>query len=212
MLKIKKFVVNPLQENSLVVYDESKECIIIDAGFYYGEEEDEVCHFIEKNELTPVRLINTHCHFDHLMGVEFLRKKYALKLEAHKDDAFLIDRATLQAKSFGFEMQAVSPIDVFISEKDKIVFGNSELEIIHVPGHAPGHVALYSKADNTLIAGDILFYGSVGRADLPGGDYNTLIQNIKNKLLVLPEDTLVYCGHGPETNIGFEKQNNPFLT
>ncbi len=211
MLKVKKFVVNPIQENTFVLYDETKECAIIDAGFYYGEEKDEVDYFIEKNRLKPARLINTHCHFDHIMGVEYIREKYSLKFEAHPDDAFWVEKAIDQGKLFNIEMNAVSPIDKFLNEGESIEFGNTLLKVIHLPGHSPGHIVFYERTCKMLFAGDVIFYGSIGRTDLPGGDYDTLINGIKSKLLTLPEDTAVYCGHGPETSIGFEKEQNPFL-
>ena len=212
MIKVEKFVVNPLGENSFVLSDETGECVIIDPGFYYGEEEDELKYYIEKNKLTPVKIINTHCHFDHIMGVEFARNEFNIPFCAHADDSFWVERAVDQGKMFGFEMKPVKPIDEFLNELEKVSFGHSELEIIHVPGHAPGHVVFYSKDDGFAIAGDVLFYGSIGRTDLPGGDYSTLISNIKNKLFSLPDETKVYCGHGPETTLGFEKTSNPFLT
>ena len=146
------------------------------------------------------------------MGVEFVRNEYKIPFQAHKDDAFWVNSASAQAQRFGLEMLPVSPIDEFLVEKELVKFGQSQLEIIHVPGHAPGHVVFYSKENSFLIAGDVLFYGSIGRTDLPGGNYNMLISNIKNKLFALPDDTKVYCGHGPETTIGFEKTTNPFLT
>ncbi|MBN1820143.1 MAG: MBL fold metallo-hydrolase [Prolixibacteraceae bacterium] len=212
MLEIKKFIVNPIQENTYLLYDETKECIIVDAGFYYGEEEDEVDYFIEKNGLKPVRLINTHCHFDHLMGIEYLRNRYNIGFDVHREDEFLIERAVEQAARFGFEMKPVAKADNYLVENDVVRFGNTDLNVIHVPGHSPGHVVLHAQNDKMLIVGDVLFYGSIGRTDLPGGDYNTLINGIKSKLLCLPEDIVVYCGHGPETTIGFEKSYNPFLT
>lgn len=212
MIKIEKFVVNPLGENSFVLSDETGECIFIDPGYYYGEEEDEVAYYLERNELTPVKITNTHCHFDHIMGVEFLRNKYTIPFCAHADDAFWVEKAVSQGQMFGFEMKPVQPIDEELVPGEKIRFGNSELEVIHVPGHAPGHVVLYNAEQGFLIAGDVLFYGSIGRTDLPGGDYNTLINNIKEKLFALPDETKVYCGHGPETTLGFEKSSNPFLT
>ena len=213
MIKVKKFVVNPLSQNSLVLSDEeTKECVLVDPGFYYGEEQDEVKYYIERNELKPVKIINTHCHFDHIMGVDFIRDEYKIPFLAHADDAFWVDRAVDQGKMYNFEMQPVKPIDEFIEEGQTIEFGQSGFEVIHVPGHAPGHVVFYSKNDNLLIAGDVIFYGSIGRTDLPGGDFDTLITNIKEKLFPLANDTKVYCGHGPETTLGFEKENNPFLT
>lgn len=212
MIKVEKFVVNPLGENSFVLSDDTRECVIIDPGFYYGEEQDELKNYIERNELKPVKIINTHCHFDHIMGVDFIRDEYKIPFWAHADDAFWVDRAVDQGKMYNFDMTPVKPIDAFIEEGQTIKFGNSKLEVIHVPGHAPGHVVFYSKNDGVLIAGDVLFYGSIGRTDLPGGDFDTLITNIKEKLFPLPNDTKVYCGHGPETTLGFEKENNPFLT
>lgn len=212
MIKIEKFVVNQLGENSFVLSDESGECIFIDPGFYFEEEHEEIRKYISDNNLTPKKITNTHCHFDHIMGVEFIRNEYKIPFMAHKQDSFWIDNATDQALRFGLEIKPVSPIDEFLIEKEFVKFGNSELEIIHIPGHAPGHVVFYSEKDKILIAGDVLFYGSIGRTDLPGGEHETLISNIKNKLFNLPDDTKVYCGHGPETTLGFEKTSNPFLT
>ncbi len=211
MIKIKKFVVNPLRENSYVVYDESRQCIFIDPGFYFEEELHEVAHFINDNQLKPVRLVNTHCHFDHLMGVEYIREKYGLPFECHRDDLFLLDRANQQAVEFGFNMPPVQPPQSFLMEGDTVQFGNSALEVFHVPGHSPGHVVFYSESDGILIGGDVLFAGSIGRTDLPGGSYEQLVGAITQKLLTLPYATRVYAGHGPETTIGFERDNNPFL-
>lgn len=212
MVKIQKFVVNPLGENSLVLSDETGECIFIDPGFYYSEEHHEIKEYIRNNNLKPVKIVNTHCHFDHILGVEFLRKEFGLKLYAHPGDAFWVDKVTEQGEMFGFEIDPVRPVDIFISEGEIVRFGQTDLEVIHVPGHSPGHVVFYNRAEKFLVAGDVLFYGSIGRTDLPGGDYQTLISGIKAKLFALPDDTKVYCGHGPETTIGFEKNTNPFLT
>jgi len=212
MVKIEKFVVNPLGENSLVLSDESGECIFIDPGFYYGEEYDEIRDYIYKNHLTPVKIVNTHCHFDHILGVDFIRKEYNIPFYAHAGDAFWVEKATEQGAMFGFTIAPVNPIDVFIIEGETVGFGNTELEVIHVPGHSPGHVVFYNRREKFLIAGDVLFYGSIGRTDLPGGDYQTLVDGIKTKVFSLPAETKVYCGHGPETSLGFEKKTNPFLT
>ena len=212
MIKIEKFVVNPLGENSFIISDETGECIFIDPGFYYDEEYDEVRNYIKENKLKPVKITNTHCHFDHIMGVEFVRNEFNIPFQAHKDDAYWVEKVVDQGKMFGFDMKPVSPIDSFLKEDEFVEFGNTKLKIIHVPGHAPGHVVFYNKEEKILIAGDVLFYGSIGRTDLPGGNHEQLISNIKNKLFALPDDTIVYCGHGPETKLGFEKENNPFLT
>ena len=212
MIKVEKFVVNPLGENSYIISDETGECIFVDPGFFYEEEHEEVREYLKINNLTPIKITNTHCHFDHIMGVEFVRNEFNIPFFAHPDDAFWIEKAIDQGKMFGFEMEPVAAADAFLVENEFVEFGNTKLKIIHVPGHSPGHVVFYSESDKKLIAGDVLFYGSIGRTDLPGGDYETLISNIKNKLFDLPDDTVVYSGHGPETTIGFEKRTNPFLT
>jgi glyoxylase-like metal-dependent hydrolase (beta-lactamase superfamily II) len=212
MIKVEKFVVNPLGENSFIISDETGECIFIDPGFYFAEEHQEIKDYIKSNGLTPVKITNTHCHFDHIMGVEFVRNEFGIPFHAHAEDVFWVEKAIEQAEMFGFEMKSVAPVDEFLVENEFVEFGKSKLKIIHVPGHSPGHVVFYSESDKKLIAGDVLFYGSIGRTDLPGGNYETLISNIKSKLFALPDDTLVYCGHGPETKLGFEKRNNPFLT
>ncbi|MBT3385729.1 MAG: MBL fold metallo-hydrolase [Prolixibacteraceae bacterium] len=212
MIKVEKFEVNPLRENSFVLSDESGECVFVDPGFFYREERREIKEYIADNKLKPIKIINTHCHFDHIMGVEFIRNEYKIPLCAHADDAFWINKASEQGQMFGFDMKPVAPIDYFLNEKETLTFGDSLLEIIHIPGHSPGHIVFYNNENNFLIAGDVLFYGSIGRSDLPGGDHETLISNIKNKLFQLPGNTKVFCGHGPETTLGFEKSTNPFLT
>jgi hydroxyacylglutathione hydrolase len=212
MIKIEKFVVNPLQENTFLLFDETGECILIDPGFHFKQEHDEIREFIEDHHLKPVMIANTHAHFDHIMGVEFIRREYGIPFRIHPDDKFWIDRAIDQARMFGFEMEPVGPPDSCFTDGDTLSFGHTILRILHVPGHSPGHVVFFSGSDKILIAGDVLFYGSIGRTDLPGGDYHTLISGIKSKLFLLPEDTKVYCGHGPETSLGFEMSSNPFLT
>jgi len=212
MIKVEKFVVNPLGENSFIVSDETGECIFIDPGFYYEEEFQEIADYIRYNKLKPVKITNTHCHFDHILGVEFVRKEFNIPFYAHEADEFWVERVVDQGQMFGFEINPVSPIDQFLKENEFVEFGNTKLKIIHVPGHSPGHVVFYNEPEQVLIAGDVLFYGSIGRTDLPGGNYETLISGIKNKLFPLPDNTKVYCGHGPETTLGFEKSTNPFLT
>jgi hydroxyacylglutathione hydrolase len=211
MIKVEKYIVNPLQENTWLVYDDSLECIIIDAGFHYRDEKEEIVSVIAENNLKPVKLINTHCHFDHMLGVEFLRDQYNIPFLVHESDLFWVEKAVEQGEFFGFNMNPVSPPDGFIKAGEPLKFGNSSLDVIHVPGHSPGHVVFHAADDKFIIAGDVLFYGSIGRTDLPGGDYRTLITSINEKLFVLPDETIVYCGHGPETTIGFEKMNNPFM-
>ncbi len=211
MITVKKLIVNPFQENSYLITDGTGECILVDAGFYFQEEREYLIRFIAENKLNPVRLVNTHCHFDHLMGVDFFRHHYGIPFECHQEDAFWLGMASAQARSFGYSMQNVDPADGFLSEKDPLCFGNTTMKIIHVPGHSPGHVAFYSGEGSFLLSGDALFYEGIGRTDLPGGDYAGLICGISDKLLGLPADTVVYSGHGPETSIGHEKMNNPYL-
>lgn len=212
MITVTKFMVNPLGENSYILSDETGECVFIDPGYYFEEEQNEVREYVSGEKLKPVKIINTHCHFDHILGVDFLRKEYDIPFLAHKEDVFLVDRAASKARIFGVKMDPVQPVDSFFDEGEKVSFGQSELEIIHVPGHSPGHVVFYSETNKFVFTGDVLFYGSIGRTDLPGGDYDTLISGIKDKLFLLPDDTKVYSGHGPETTLGFEKNTNPFLT
>ena len=211
-MQIKKFTFNPVQENTFIIYDETGECVIIDAGCYFEYEREELDAFISKKRLKPVRLINTHCHFDHIMGVTHCRTRYNLQFEIHPDEAPLVEQAVSHGDLFAIPVDSIEPADLFFQENDQITFGNSSLQVIAAPGHSPGGVVFYNPVQKILFAGDVLFYGSIGRTDLPGGNFNRLIGNIQTKLLTLPEETVVYCGHGPETTIGFEKKNNPFLT
>ena len=212
MLQIKKFTFNPVQENTFVLFDETNECVIIDAGCYFENERKELDQYLSEKQLKPVRLINTHCHFDHIMGITHCRIKYKVPFEIHPDEEILVEHAVDHGDRFGIPMEPVDAPDAYFKEGDRITFGNSYLEVIEAPGHSPGGVVFYNPEQKILIAGDVLFYGSIGRTDLPGGSYEQLTGNIKTKLLTLPEETVVYCGHGPETTIGFEKNNNPFLT
>jgi glyoxylase-like metal-dependent hydrolase (beta-lactamase superfamily II) len=212
-MKIKSFTFNPFQENTYVVYDDTKECIIIDPGCYTDKERDELRRFITSEGLKPVKLINTHCHIDHVLGNKFTSELWDLELYMHKEDLPLLENAGNIGKMYGFEDYEGSPYPKhFLAQDDTLTFGESSFKILFTPGHAPGHICLYSKKNNLLIAGDVLFNRSIGRTDLPGGDYNTLIKSIKTKLLPLDENTIVYCGHGPSTSIGKEKMSNPFLT
>ena len=199
-------------ENTFIVYDQTKECIIIDPGCYSIEEKEELLSFININQLKPTLLINTHCHIDHIFGNNFVNKKWNTKLVINKLDLEILKSAHVVAQSYGFNNYEPSPQpSKYIIEGDIITFGKSELKVLFTPGHAPGHISLYSKKDEFIISGDVLFMNSIGRTDLPGGDYETIIKTIKNKLLTLPKQTKVYCGHGPETTIDNEKNNNPFL-
>lgn len=211
MLNIHRFAFNPFQVNTFLLWDETKECAIIDAGCYGQAEHDELTRFISENGLKPARLLNTHCHVDHIAGVAFASREYGLKFEAHPDGMPFILNAEKTGFVYGFEkLEAIDP-DLPLKEGDIIRFGNSELEVIETPGHANGSVCFISRADRFIITGDVLFYQSIGRTDFPTGDYDLLIKSITEKVLTLPPDYKVYPGHGPETTVGYEAYSNPFL-
>ena len=211
-MKIKSFTFNPFQENTYIIYDESKECLIIDPGCYSEEERSILKRFISDEELRPVKLINTHCHIDHILGNKFASEQWDLELHMHKEDLPQLENAGNIGKMYGLEYYETSPYPKhFLIQGDILTFGKSSFEILFTPGHAPGHICLYSKEKNVLIAGDVIFQRSIGRTDLPGGDHATLINSIMTQLLPLPNETNVFCGHGPSTTLGYEKENNPFL-
>ncbi|MFY9308064.1 MAG: MBL fold metallo-hydrolase [Bacteroidia bacterium] len=211
MITVHAFTFGPFQENTYVLYDETMECIIIDPGCYDQKERTELAAFIEEKKLTPVKLINTHCHLDHVFGNGFVAGKYNLKLEINKLDKQVLDSFLMTASLYGLNADPSPQPSVYLEEGDKVKFGKSELEIVFTPGHSPGSITFYNREQKFMIAGDVLFYGSIGRTDLPGGNYQTLIDSIKNKLFPLGDDFTVYNGHGPSTTIGFERLNNPFL-
>lgn len=212
MISIKKFTFNPFQENTYVLFDETKECIIVDPGCYEPHEEEELTSFIEENELKVVKLVSTHSHIDHVLGNKFVMDTYDVNLCVHPKDVETLTSVETYAATYGFmNYKPCKEPTHFIKEGENLTFGNSELEVRYVPGHAPGHVVFVAMLERFVVNGDCLFYGSIGRTDLPGGDHLVLLDSIRKQLFTLPDDFLVYCGHGPETQIGFEKQNNPFL-
>jgi len=211
-MKIKSFIFNPFQENTYVIYDETKQCIIIDPGCYTLEEKNILKKFIISEKLTPVKLVNTHCHIDHILGNNFVSKQWNIELYIHKEDLLLLDSATSISETYGLKDYQRSPQPkYFLNHGDKLSFGKSSFEVLFTPGHSPGHISLYNKPNNILVVGDVIFKKSIGRTDLPGGSYETLIKTIKDQIFKLPISTHVLCGHGPSTNLGFEKENNPFL-
>ena len=210
-MQVKVFVFNPFQENTYLVFDESKEAVIIDPGCNSTEEENILLQFIDKNELKPVHLLNTHCHIDHVLGNQFISDKFNLVAEAHLADEFLAKGAKDYGAVYGLRLKTTPIIGKFLNEGDQILFGNSELNIVHIPGHSPGGIVFYNQKESFMVVGDVLFEGSIGRSDLPGGNYNLLIASIKNKLLSLGDEMIVYPGHGPSTTIKAERLTNPFL-
>lgn len=210
MLQVEKFVFNPFMENTYVLFDSTSECIIVDPGCIEKEEEEQLATFIESRKLVVKKLINTHCHIDHVLGNAFVKHRYNVDLFIHPIEEPMLKAVKSYASNYGFFQYQESVPDHFINEGDVVEFGSQKLEVLFVPGHSPGHIALYDRQDKLLIAGDVLFENSIGRTNLPGGDFNTLISSIHQKLFTLPDDVKVYCGHGPETSIGFEKRTNPF--
>ncbi len=211
MLQVKSFTFNDFYENTYIIFDETKDCVIIDPGCNNDEERKTLSTFISQNELTPVHLLNTHCHIDHILGNKYVADKYGLTLVCHKGEVPVLEFGPQTAAMYHISYEKSPPIEIFVDEGDTISFGNTSLEILFTPGHSPASISLYNKQSNILIAGDVLFQGSIGRTDLPGGNFEVLIRMIKSKFMTLPDETIVYCGHGEQTTIGIEKRTNPFL-
>ena len=211
MIHVQQFVFNEFQENTYILYDDSGECIIIDPGCHHTGEQKMLTDFIEANKLKPVKLLNTHCHIDHVLGNSFAAKKYGIELYLHQDELQTYSDTGRWAEMFGLVMDDIPEKKVFITEGDQIRFGNSTLDIFFTPGHSVASLTFYNKAEKIAISGDVLFLESIGRTDLPGGNYETLIKSIKQKLFILDDDVNIFSGHGNPTTIGHEKKFNPFL-
>lgn len=211
MLHVQPFTFNPVQENTYLVYNDEKDCCIIDPGCYFASEEKQLTDFISENGLNPKYLLNTHCHLDHIFGNRFIQKQFNLKLHLHKLEKEVLDYGPVSGQMWQLPFDNYDGELVYIDEGDQIHLGNEVLDIFFTPGHSPGHICFYSKAHKFLIGGDVLFQGSIGRTDLPGGSFETLENSIKTKLYTLPEDVIVYPGHGDSTTIGDEKKSNPFV-
>ncbi len=211
MITIKTFIFNPFQENTYLLYDESGEAVIIDPGCYAKSEEEQLSKYLEENNLKLKHLLNTHSHIDHILGNRFISEKYKLQVASHQEDEFLIERAKEQAVLFGMQIDTPPKVGKYIDENDAIKFGNSELKIVHAPGHSPGSLVFYNTEERFMIVGDVLFNQSIGRTDLPGGNLDTLLESIFTKLFPLGDDMKVYSGHGTTTTIGQERISNPFF-
>lgn len=210
MLQVKTFTFNPFEENTYVVYDETREAAIIDPGCYEAEEQDALTDFITREGLTVKLLLNTHGHIDHVLGNYFVKIQYGVSLWIHPMEEPVLRSVKSYAPNYGFNRYQEALPDNYLKEGEDIRVGHTPLNIFFLPGHSPGHVGFYSAADKLLIAGDVLFYRSIGRTDLPGGNMDTLLASIHQKLFSLPDDTVVYPGHGPTTTLGEEKISNPF--
>ncbi len=212
MIQIKKFTFNPFQVNTFVLYDDTGECAIIDASCYEKAEKKELADFIKDKQLTPVVQLLTHCHIDHILGSRFVSKTYNLKPLTHQDSLPFLENSKEYGKVFGFDVDKPVMPSEFIDDGDMIEFGNQQLRVIHAPGHAAGSLCFYHEAEKFVVVGDVLFQNSIGRTDLPTGDHDLLIKSILQKIITLPDETIVYPGHGPETSIQEERTGNPFLT
>jgi hydroxyacylglutathione hydrolase len=211
MLSVKSFIFSPVQENTYVLYNEEKQCCIIDPGCYFDNEKKELKDFIEKAGLTPVLLLNTHCHLDHVFGNKFVHDTWGLSLHLHPKEKPLLDFAPASGDMWQLPFDNYNGLLIYKDEKDTLKIGDDELSILFMPGHSPGSIGFYCAAQHFIIGGDVLFNGSIGRTDLPGGDFKILVNSIQTQLFTLPDETKVYSGHGPVTTVGFEKMNNPYV-
>ncbi|PZP48359.1 MAG: MBL fold hydrolase [Pseudopedobacter saltans] len=211
MLKLFSFTFGPFQENTYVLANENKEAIIIDPGMYFEEEKTKLKSFLEKEGLTPVQLILTHAHIDHVFGLQWVFDQYKLEPFMHPNEQIILDNAENTAVKYGLELDAYKGKTHYLTEEDPLHLGEDKLDILFVPGHSPGSIVFYTPTQNFLIAGDTLFQQSIGRTDLPFGNHEHLVSNIKEKLFALPNNTQVFPGHGGHTTIGQEKESNPFL-
>ncbi len=210
-MTINTLVFSPFDVNTYIISDKSGECIIIDPACYNKKEEQKLQNFISEKRIKPVMLINTHSHLDHIFGNNFVLKTYGLKSCIAKEGQIVYEKATSVASAYGFDMPEPHKPGAYISENDILKFGNSEIKILHIPGHSPGSLVFYNIDEKFAIVGDVIFSGSIGRTDLPGGDFDTLSSGIKNKLYNLSENIILYPGHGEITSIKKEKETNPFV-
>ena len=211
MLQIKSFQFSPIQENTYLLYNEFNDCIVIDPGCYFDEEKDKLAAFIYDNNLNPVMLLNTHCHLDHVFGNKMVAEKYNLTLQIHQNEKAVLAFAPTSGLMYDMPFDNYEGDFILLNEGDFIKLGTDELKILFTPGHSPGSLSFYCQKDKFVISGDALFKNSIGRTDLPGGNHEQLIKSIKQNLLTLPNDTVVYSGHGPATTVGEEKVGNLYL-
>ena len=211
MLTVQPFTFNPVQENTYVVYNEKGDCCIIDPGCYFASEEQELKDFIEKNGLQPVYLLNTHCHLDHIFGNRFVQKTFGLSLYLHKLEKPVLEHGPASGQLWQLPFDNYDGELNYLDEGEVVRIGEDELHVLFTPGHSPGSISFYNAEAKFVISGDVLFQGSVGRTDLPGGDFTILQESIKTKLYTLPADVIVYSGHGESTTIGDEMKTNPFV-
>jgi hydroxyacylglutathione hydrolase len=211
MLTIKSFVFSPIQENTYVLYNDKDACAVIDPGCYFGNERRTLQEFLKEQKLTPNILLNTHCHLDHVFGNKFIHDEYGLLLHLHEKEKPVLEYAAEAGLRWSMPFENYRGDLIILKEGDIVKLGDDELEVLFTPGHSPGSICFYCRAQQFIISGDVLFRLSIGRTDLPGGDFDTLITSIREQLFTLPDEVIVYPGHGEPTTIGFEKKNNPFV-
>ena len=209
---IETFVFNPIQENTYLLWDDTGACIVVDAGNSNPREDARLKAFIDEKGLRPAAAVNTHGHFDHALGVEFLKRTWGIPFALSSDDAFLLETAGVSGSLFGVACgELPRSIDTDLKTCGEVRFGDTVLQVIHTPGHTPGHVSLYEPASKSLFTGDTLFRESIGRTDLPGGDYSWIMRSILERILPLGDEVKVFPGHGEATDIGHESLYNPFI-
>lgn len=211
MITISRLVFNPFQENTYIISEPGGKCVVIDAGNYSAAEDRQLSAYIAEKNLTLVMAINTHGHVDHMLGVNYVKERYGIPFALHGDDKFLIESAVTHGALYGFNVAAVPAVDEDLKGVDKLMLGDVELQIIHTPGHTPGHISIYEPQSKSLFCGDTLFRESIGRTDLPGGDYSWIMKSILGKIVPLGGDVEIYPGHGSESTIGHEMLYNPFI-
>ncbi len=212
MLEVKSFTFNPFQENTFLLINEKKDCFIIDPGAYFKKEQELLLDYLRSRHLSPLRLLNTHCHLDHIFSNKLIFDHFGLRPEMHKSEKSVLDQTKEAGMRYNLPFETSPKPEQYIEERDNLFLGNNRFSVIWAPGHSPGSICFYCEEQNFLIGGDVLFNESIGRTDLPGGNAEFLLNSIRDKLFKLPDHTIVYPGHGPETTIGHEKQHNPFVS
>lgn len=211
-MNIAQLTFNPFQENTYVLWDETGEAVIVDAGNYTARESEALFNFIAEKGLRPVLAVNTHGHVDHILGVQRVKDRYGIPFALHPEDRFLVESAPTHGAMYGFQVDAVPAVERDLEDGGEVSFGNTRLEVIHTPGHTPGHISLYQPDDKILFTGDTIFKESIGRTDLPGGNYAWIMKSIIDRILPLGEEVAIYPGHGPSSTLGHEMLYNPFIT
>ncbi len=211
MIQIETFIFNPFQENTYLVSDDTGACILIDPGCHFENERRQLKDYIENHRLQPQLIVHTHGHIDHVLGINFIKEEYDIKAVMHPDDLSVLRSSKDFGRMVGLEIDQPGDPELHVFDEEQVKFGNTSLEVFHVPGHSPGSIALYHPDEGILFPGDVLFRRGIGRTDLMGGDYSTLVRSIKERLFTLPDETTVYPGHGEPTTIGEEKRENPVL-